>query len=303
MYKINKKGMTLIEMMVVIAIIAILVSIIMPTVGKASLKSRAAANAANLRSVEGQLSSLRVSNYNAFMTAAEFLNNVGLGSASEAVKDRLNGWVDGLGDALGSALSTFEATDGTLTLPLAPDIVVTAPLAKEVKAAGENGELYLTKNTPMQIYILENQIVCMYGGYTKEDFSDVAEDGVYDGAGIQLSDGEKLLGAAECLLKYQSHDFGDGDRASCSRCGAPNPDKCSHVDNTAAGGFIQSPNGRCDKCGEPMSSSGDSGDGESTPTTKDCGCTSYSWIDGTTCKACKHAVHLFGACTVQVPNT
>ena len=51
----NKKGFTLIEMLVVIAIIAVLVSIIIPTVSASTSKAKAAADAANLRSVMGQL--------------------------------------------------------------------------------------------------------------------------------------------------------------------------------------------------------------------------------------------------------
>lgn len=55
MNKMNKKGFTLIEMLVVIAIIAVLVSIIIPTVSSATNKAGAAANAANLRSVYAEL--------------------------------------------------------------------------------------------------------------------------------------------------------------------------------------------------------------------------------------------------------
>ena len=51
----NKKGFTLIEMLVVIAIIAVLVSIIIPTVTAATTKAEAAADAANLRSTLGLL--------------------------------------------------------------------------------------------------------------------------------------------------------------------------------------------------------------------------------------------------------
>lgn len=51
MNKFNKKGFTLIEMLVVIAIIAVLVSIIIPTVSSATDKAAAATNAANLRSL------------------------------------------------------------------------------------------------------------------------------------------------------------------------------------------------------------------------------------------------------------
>lgn len=47
----NRKGFTLIEMMAVIAIVAVLVAIIVPTVSKARTKAQAAADAANLRSL------------------------------------------------------------------------------------------------------------------------------------------------------------------------------------------------------------------------------------------------------------
>lgn len=56
MKKMNKKGFTLIEMLVVIAIIAILVSIIVPVVGNSTAKAAAATNAANLRSAASTLS-------------------------------------------------------------------------------------------------------------------------------------------------------------------------------------------------------------------------------------------------------
>ena len=51
----NKKGFTLIEMLVVIAIIAILVAIIIPTVTNATEKAKEAADAANLRSTVAEL--------------------------------------------------------------------------------------------------------------------------------------------------------------------------------------------------------------------------------------------------------
>lgn len=50
MKKFNKKGFTLIEMLVVIAIIAVLVAIVIPTVGDSTEKAREAADAANIRS-------------------------------------------------------------------------------------------------------------------------------------------------------------------------------------------------------------------------------------------------------------
>ena len=56
MNKMNKKGFTLIEMLVVIAIIAILVSIIVPVVGSSAKRAAAATNAANLRSAAATIS-------------------------------------------------------------------------------------------------------------------------------------------------------------------------------------------------------------------------------------------------------
>ena len=55
MNKLNKKGFTLIEMLVVIAIIAVLVSIIIPVVGNSTKKANAATDAANLRSMQATL--------------------------------------------------------------------------------------------------------------------------------------------------------------------------------------------------------------------------------------------------------
>ena len=56
--RLNKKGFTLIEMLVVIAIIAVLVAIIIPVTVSATTKANAATDAANLRSVLGQANSL-----------------------------------------------------------------------------------------------------------------------------------------------------------------------------------------------------------------------------------------------------
>ena len=50
----NKKGFTLIEMLAVIAIIAVLVAIIVPAVSGSTTKAKAAADAANLRSLQAE---------------------------------------------------------------------------------------------------------------------------------------------------------------------------------------------------------------------------------------------------------
>lgn len=56
--RLNEKGFTLIEMLVVIAIIAVLVAIIIPVVVSSTDKANAATDAANLRSVLGEANSL-----------------------------------------------------------------------------------------------------------------------------------------------------------------------------------------------------------------------------------------------------
>ena len=60
--KMNKKGFTLIEMLVVIAIIAILVAIVIPTVSNATTKAKEATDVANLRSYVAQYQVATVSN-------------------------------------------------------------------------------------------------------------------------------------------------------------------------------------------------------------------------------------------------
>jgi len=54
----KNQGFTLIEMLVVIAIIAVLVAIIIPVVASSTTKAKAATDAANLRSVLGEATTL-----------------------------------------------------------------------------------------------------------------------------------------------------------------------------------------------------------------------------------------------------
>jgi len=55
MKKMNKKGFTLMEMLIVVAIIAILIAIAIPTFTKQLEKSRESADAANLRSAYAEV--------------------------------------------------------------------------------------------------------------------------------------------------------------------------------------------------------------------------------------------------------
>lgn len=70
MKKMNKKGFTLIEMLVVIAIIAILVAIVIPTVSNATTKAKEATDVANIRSYVAEYQVATVSGDSAAKTAA-----------------------------------------------------------------------------------------------------------------------------------------------------------------------------------------------------------------------------------------
>ena len=62
MKKMNKKGFTLIEMLVVIAIIAVLVAIVIPVIGNSTEKAKEAADAANIRSAIAEVTTSALSN-------------------------------------------------------------------------------------------------------------------------------------------------------------------------------------------------------------------------------------------------
>ena len=99
MKKLNKKGFTLIEMLVVIAIIAILVAIIIPTVTSATTKAKAATDAANLRSAKAEIT-IKVLDG----TWAEFSN----GKESEALAKDLG--IPGKAKSDGSSVFTATVT-------------------------------------------------------------------------------------------------------------------------------------------------------------------------------------------------
>ena len=70
--KKNQKGFTLMEMLVVIAIIAVLIAIVVPAVGINIEKANAAADAANLRTV---LAMLNVEMFNGEQTVTQIIDN------------------------------------------------------------------------------------------------------------------------------------------------------------------------------------------------------------------------------------
>ena len=109
----NKKGFTLIEMLVVIAIIAVLVAIIIPVVSSATDKAAAATNAANLRSIKAEATTDLLNGatndegYVKFTpkngsTPASFTPRTGAPEAKKcgncAAKATLEIWLDGTGN-------------------------------------------------------------------------------------------------------------------------------------------------------------------------------------------------------------
>lgn len=90
----NKKGFTLVEMLVVIAIIAVLVAIIVPTAVGATKKAAAATDAANLRSVLAQINTWYLTDGTTSLTAgtawdgADFTEGsvITIGTANTGIK-------------------------------------------------------------------------------------------------------------------------------------------------------------------------------------------------------------------------
>lgn len=141
--KMNKKGFTLIEMLVVIAIIAVLVSIVVPVVGNSTTKAAAAANAANLRTVMAEVATKHLAEpekYPASTTAYTAKNGVITFSGS--------------------------GTDA---------VTVKAPASKAVKVGGYNQEA----NVQMSVIISEQDVTAYYTADvgTIEKLSIIAETG------------------------------------------------------------------------------------------------------------------------------
>lgn len=132
----NKKGFTLIEMLVVIAIIAVLVAIVIPVVGSSTDKASAATNAANLRSLQAEVTTLYLS------------------------ESPESGKIDGA-----NATINVDA-DGEVT-----SVVVKDSFPKAKKVGAITGEMSAT----VEYDDTNNVFVCRYGGATIADFSAVAE--------------------------------------------------------------------------------------------------------------------------------
>lgn len=109
--KANKKGFTIMEMLIVVAIIAVLAAILIPTFNGALVKSKEAADVANIRAGYAELQ-VKMLTDNAEVPAeeAKFLE--------QYVNATLNyNGVDGAADKL---TYTYDSTNKTATIKYAP---------------------------------------------------------------------------------------------------------------------------------------------------------------------------------------
>lgn len=188
--KKNRLGFSLIEMLVVIAIVAILVSIIVPTITRATLKSAAATNAANLRAIEGQIGTLRVMNADKFedLDYQEWQSNV---------TEENNGWasLENLFGVYGEDVATYTANEnGVLTIGEGSDAIVVenVPGAKAMTVTAKDGRTRdIAEDTCMTVYITQTGIAATYNSVSRDNFADIAEDGTFDGEMEKTSDEKK----------------------------------------------------------------------------------------------------------------
>ena len=185
----NRRGFTLIEMMVVIAIIAVLVAVIIPVMGNATTKARAATNAANLRSVEGEVVTMMLLQPDLFdKNNEQQVNDVTNAKNTVAY---INAQVTRLEQKKDEAKAVFDAA--------LSDLKNTMDLAYAA---------YQNSSFPASIGYWATYAAAKLA----YEHPDVAQ-GIYDAAvevadreidewQAQLSDAEKQLGDAEFTLKY-----------------------------------------------------------------------------------------------------
>lgn len=226
----NKKGFTLVEMLVVIAVVAILVSIVVPIISNSTQKSRAAANAANLRSIEGQISTMRVENPDLFVSAVDKLGqrlgglanfvDIVMGMFGLSTDDLLNTETE-FGQYVNYKVAHSTADEnGTLTFDIGDGQVITIEGIPEAKGVSVPG-MEVTEGTPMTVYLSDTEIMATYesgsNSFTRMDFAEVAETGEF--TGVKGSGGlteEDATGDLACAVGGQ-HTI--GENCKCKYCG------------------------------------------------------------------------------------
>ena len=169
----SKKGFTLVEMIVVIAVVALLASIIFPAVGNAITRNAAATNAANLRAVEGQLRTMRL------MLPAEFETwldtvNTWLGESNvNLLKSLVDLFTGGAVTRYENNLRTVISNGGTLTLMNGAS--VSTPTSVRMSYTYKGSTWAVDSGAQMGVYLGEDDIYCHYNGIPVEVFDAIAE--------------------------------------------------------------------------------------------------------------------------------
>lgn len=222
----NKKAFTLIEMMAVVAIVAILVAILVPVIGNSTVKSRAATNAANLRAVEAELATLKVSNPECFVPKS----TTSPGAELSYVLKFLYGE-----NAAVKYLDSVTAQNGTLTftekLVGAGASVSLDGVPTSVSVKADVG-MDVADDAQMIIQLIDNEIVAVYPSadgkvyFNKDCFAEVAETGKFTGEGTSSGGSGFVEWIEETVCKANlidghsknSTDNGNGTH-TCSKCG------------------------------------------------------------------------------------
>lgn len=144
----NKKGFTLIEMLVVIAIIAVLVAIIIPVISSATTKAAAATDAANMRSYKAQI----VTSY--------LSDGAGDGKALS------------LGTAGEDGVQTVTVNAAKIKTPAMKEFTVGGTTISKADAGATDGWLVTFKKAT-------GEFTVTYGGKTIAQISNVAETGEF----------------------------------------------------------------------------------------------------------------------------
>lgn len=127
--KMNKKGFTLIEMLVVIAIIAVLVSIVIPTVTSATEKAKEAADVANIRSAVATVTTEVLANGDTSKTVVVNMSQAKNGFQSTDIST-----IGGIDDA-GLAIIKNATKGQTITIGWASDKISVTLGGKAVDAS------------------------------------------------------------------------------------------------------------------------------------------------------------------------
>ncbi len=236
----KNKGFTLIEMLVVIAIIAVLVSILIPVVGASTTKAAAATNAANLRTIEAKLNIARVDVPGAFDTALEDeINQLGI-----SMSDTDNLIIKYLQKRAISKYATFKS-DANGTLTIASGLTITGvPTAQEVNMFSTSSMSGVEKGIPMSVVITDGQAKCYYDQYDIAYFAEIAETGTTTLDPETGNIVENIAGWLECLVNTGGqHQF---ENKRCIYCGKLTTEILHNYSASGLNALL----GLCDYCGE-----------------------------------------------------